>query len=60
MAANAGSLSPETAEPLKTELAAISATYLNLSMPSWGQTLPASAAYWPAAYPGPCLPQFGQ
>jgi len=30
------SLSPETAALLKTELAAISTTYLNLSMPSWG------------------------
>ncbi len=53
-AANAGSLSPETAAPLKTELAAISTTYLNLSMPSWGQTLPAPAAYLPIG-PQPIL-----
>ncbi len=48
------SLSPEAAAPLKTELAAISTTYLNLSMPSWGQTLPALAAYLPIS-PQPIL-----
>ena len=54
------SLSPETAAPLKTELAAKSTTYLNLSMPSWGTNTPSSGSlspYWPAVYPGPCCLQ---
>ena len=53
------SLSPETAAPPKTELAAISTTYLNLSMLSWGTDTASPGGlspYWPAAYPGPCLP----
>ena len=62
-AANAGNLSPETAAPLKTELPAISTTYLNLSMPFWGTKTASPGGLspnWPAAYPGPCLPTIGQ
>ncbi len=46
------SLSPETAAPLKTELAAISTAYLNLSMPSLGTNTASPGGlshYWPAA-----------
>ncbi len=52
-AANAGSLSPETVAPLKTELAAKSTTYLNLSMLSWGTNTASPGGlshYWLAAY----------
>ncbi len=48
------SLSLEAAEPLKTELAAISPTYLNLSMPSWGTNTATLAAYLPIG-PQPIL-----
>ncbi len=48
------SLSPEAAEPLKTELVAISITYLNLSMPSWGTNTASPAAYLPIS-PQPIL-----
>ncbi len=57
------SLSPETAAPLKTELAAISTTYLILSMPSWGTNTASPgglSGYWLAAFLVPRLPQIGQ
>ena len=57
------SLSLEAAEPLKTKLPAISTTYPNLSMPSWGTNTASPgdlSGYWPAAYPGTCFPTIRQ
>ncbi len=57
------SLSPEAAELIKTELTAISSTHPSFLMSFWGTNTasPGSLSpYWPAAYPGPCLPTIGQ
>ncbi len=59
MVTNAGQPISIGSELLKTELPAISTTYLILSMPSWGTNTASPGGlspYWPAAYPGPaCL-----